>query len=83
LAVYQLFHRTHGRLIRELRATNEVYVQFEVRSTGIECLLPPGMLCCPRFLTKPICWCPLDFPYTTVVNTSELVTENMPVRLIA
>ena len=69
--------KNHEKAIREFDEMKTLHVKYEVRKHGLTTVLPPGLNLQPKFLLKPVCWCPYDHPKSNVVDERELKLEDI------
>jgi len=72
--------RFHAKEIRKLEDETAALTD-SIVEPGPSAVLPPGLTLHPEFLSEPICWCPYNFPESTLVHETITMVEEMPINM--
>ena len=75
---YETLLRKTARQLQDLENKLRVTVEYQVKKTTSSTVMPPGQSLVPRFLPKPLCWCPYDLPVSTIRDELEERSVDMP-----
>jgi len=71
--------KIHEKEINNLGDQTVVTVSYSVVKSGVTAVLPPGLTLRPRFLSEPVCWCPIDMPASHLVKKETPMVEKLPI----
>jgi hypothetical protein len=70
--------KVHLKEIRKLEAQTTISVDYRIVETGLTAVFPPGLICQPKFLSAPICWCPYNTPACKEVKKTTMRVIEIP-----